>query len=50
MVTLSDLCVTLNVAVLDLVNKVITTPDNNSPRSVMAVSYTHLTLPTKRIV
>jgi len=36
MVTLSDLGVTLNVAVLDLVNKVITTPDNNSPRSVMA--------------
>ena len=35
MVTLSDLSVTLNVAVLDLANKVITTPDNNSPRSVM---------------
>lgn len=35
MVTLSDLGVTLNVAVLDLVNKVITTPDNNNPRKVM---------------
>ena len=35
MVTLSDLGVTLNIAVLDLVNKVITTPDKNSPRSVM---------------
>lgn len=35
MVTLSDLSVTLNVAVLDLVNKVITTADKNSPRSVM---------------
>ena len=35
MVTLSDLGVTLNVAVLDFVNKVITTPDKNSPRSVM---------------
>ncbi len=35
MVTLSDLGVTLSVAVLDLVNKVITTPDKNSPRSVM---------------
>jgi hypothetical protein len=35
MVTLSDLGVTLNVAVLNLVNKVITTPNNNSPRSVM---------------
>ena len=35
MVTLSDLGVTLNVAFLDLVNKVITTPDNNNPRKVM---------------
>ena len=35
MVTLSDLGVTLSVAVLDLGNKVITTPDKNSPRSVM---------------